>query len=374
MMRLLLLLMLMLFISSCEQIDKASNSGDGMLVTDAMSGAPKSGFVRALKPRVFSFPVDHAAHEDYATEWWYFTGNLKDRSGRLFGYQLTIFRVGLEPGRPENDSSWRTHQVYMGHMAISDIQSRVHKSGEIFSRAVLNQAGAALDPLRIWLGPWSIQSNSKNLFPLDLTAEFEDIAIQLRLNEGDKPIVLQGEKGLSQKGEEPGNASYYYSYTRLPTLGSLSINSQSFEVSGNSWFDREWSSSALAEDQQGWDWFSLQLDDGRDLMFYRMRDKQGKAQRFSKGVLIDSDGKVTQLDLNNTVLEPKSTWQSPLGDYYPVTWSLRIEEHDMDIVIEAFFKEQLMQHTVTYWEGAVNVSGSHSGRGYMELSGYAGAK
>ncbi|NNJ92728.1 MAG: carotenoid 1,2-hydratase [Gammaproteobacteria bacterium] len=373
MMRLLILLTAMLFMLSCEQVDKASTASDGMLLTDTMSGDPKTGFARALKPREFSFPEDHAAHEDYATEWWYFTGNLKDRAGRLFGYQLTIFRVGLEPGKPENDSNWRSHQVYMGHMAISDIQSSLHKSGEIFSRAALSQAGAALNPLRIWLGPWSIQSKSKNLFPLDLTAEFDDIAIKLRLNEGSKPIVLQGKNGLSQKGEEPGNASYYYSYTRLPTLGSLYINGQSFEVSGNSWFDREWSSSALAEDQQGWDWFSLQLDDGRDLMFYRMRNKQGNAQRFSKGVLIDHEGKVTQLDLDNTVVEPKSTWQSPQGDNYPVTWSLRVADHDLDIVIEAFFNEQLMQHTVTYWEGAVNVSGSHSGQGYMELSGYAGA-
>jgi predicted secreted hydrolase len=373
MLRLLILLTVMLFILSCEQVDKASTASDGILLTDAMSGDPKAGFARALKPREFSFPEDHAAHEDYATEWWYFTGNLKDGAGRLFGYQLTIFRVGLEPGKPANDSSWRTHQVYMGHMAISDIQSRVHKSGEIFSRAVLNQAGAALGPLRIWLGPWSIQSKSRNLFPLSLNAAFEDIAIKLRLNEGNKPIVLQGEKGLSQKGEEPGNASYYYSYTRLPTLGSLSINGQSYEVSGNSWFDREWSSSALAEDQQGWDWFSLQLDDGRDLMFYRMRDKQGNAQRFSKGVLIDNEGKVTQLSLDNTVVKPKSTWQSPQGDNYPVTWSLRNDDHDLDIVIEAFFNQQLLQHTVTYWEGAVKVFGSHSGSGYMELSGYAGA-
>lgn len=374
MMRLLILLTAIFFMLSCEQTDKASTASDGILLTDAMSGDPKNGFARALQPREFSFPADHAAHEDYATEWWYFTGNLKDRAGRLFGYQLTIFRVGLEPGKPANDSNWRAHQVYMGHMAISDIQSRVHKSGEIFSRAALSQAGAALNPLRIWLGPWSIQSKSNNLFPLDLTAEFDNIAIKLRLNEGNKPIVLQGENGLSQKGEEPGNASYYYSYTRLPTLGRLSINGQSFEVSGNSWFDREWSSSALAKDQQGWDWFSLQLDDGRDLMFYRIRDNQGNAQRFSKGVLVDSEGKVTQLDLDNTVVKPNSTWQSPQGDNYPVRWSLRVDDHDLDIVIEAFFKEQLMQHTVTYWEGAVYVSGSHFGQGYMELSGYADAE
>ncbi|MBT8438162.1 MAG: carotenoid 1,2-hydratase, partial [Gammaproteobacteria bacterium] len=129
MMRLLILLTAMLFMLSCEQVDKASTASDGILLTDAMSGDSKAGFARALEPREFSFPDDHSAHEDYATEWWYFTGNLKDDAGRAFGYQLTIFRVGLEPGKPENDSSWRTHQVYMGHMAISDIQSSLHKSG-----------------------------------------------------------------------------------------------------------------------------------------------------------------------------------------------------------------------------------------------------
>ena len=372
-MRLLFFAFLLLSLAACDQDGQhaAKSQGQGVTVSEGMGGQPDPGFSRAIHPRKFNFPADHVAHEEYATEWWYFTGNLQDISGRPFGYQLTIFRIGLEPGKPVEDSKWRAHQVYMGHLAISDIQSGQHESAEIFSRAALGLAGSSSNPIRIWLGPWSIQSESADLFPLNLAAQSEDLAINLQITQGDKPVILQGNQGLSQKGAEPGNASYYYSYTRLPTSGKLSINKKSFQVSGNSWFDREWSSSALADDQQGWDWFALQLDDGRDLMFYRMRDKQGKAQQFSRGVLVDVDGQSISLSLANTRLVTKQTWQSPQGDFYPLKWKLQVKELGLDLDIEAVFEDQLMQHTVTYWEGAVTVTGSHSGRGYMELSGYA---
>lgn len=372
-MRLLSILLLLVSLAACNQDDQHVTTGQEITLSEGMRGKPDPGFSRAIHPRKFNFPVDHVAHEDYATEWWYFTGNLADESGRPFGYQLTIFRIGLEPGEPADDSKWRTHQVYMGHLAISDIRSGQHESDEIFSRAAMGLAGTALKPLRIWLGPWSIQSKSNDLFPLTLSAQSKDIGINLHLEQANKPVILQGNEGLSQKGAEPGNASYYYSYTRLPTSGQLTIKNESFKVSGNSWFDREWSSSALADDQQGWDWFSLQLDDGRDLMFYRMRDKQGNAQHFSRGVLVNVDGDVKSLSLTNTQLEIKQTWQSPAGDFYPLKWKLQVKELGLDLDIEAVFDDQLMQHTVTYWEGAVTVAGSHSGRGYMELSGYADA-
>jgi len=364
-------ILLLLMLSACQQADQSASVSQPVSLSEGMGGKPKPGFARAIEPRDFVFPADHAAHPEYATEWWYFTGNLETRSKRHFGYQLTIFRVGLDPAMPAKDSEWRTNQVYMGHLAISDIESNKHSSGEIFARSAVGLAGSSLNPFHVWLGPWSIKSQDADFFPLLLTAQLEDIKIDLRVDKGNKPMVLQGNKGLSQKGAEVGNASYYYSYTRLPTSGSVSINGASYEVTGNSWFDREWSSSALASDQQGWDWFALQLDDGRDLMFYRMRDVNGNAQTFSKGVLVDNEGTVIGLNLDNTRLEPLSSWTDANGDEYPLKWRLRVEEHDLDLTVHAYFNEQLMQHTVHYWEGAVSVQGSHSGRGYMELSGYA---
>ncbi|MEJ2213388.1 MAG: lipocalin-like domain-containing protein [Gammaproteobacteria bacterium] len=373
-MRFLLIILFIPMLFACQQLDNSQSHNQSVTLAEGMGGKPKPGFARAIKPREFLFPQDHGPHPEYATEWWYFTGNLKDKSSRLFGYQLTIFRVGLDPKKPLNDSSWRTNQLFMGHLAISDIDSKIHESAEIFSRAAMKLAGSSREPFSIWLGPWSIQSQGTDFFPLKLKADYKDIGIDLLVQRGDRPLVLQGNKGLSQKGAEAGNASYYYSYTRLPTSGTIVVNAETFLVTGNSWFDREWSSSALADDQQGWDWFALQLDDGRDLMFYRMRGKDGKAQKFSKGILVENDGNTVALDLENTLVEPLTLWTDPSGHQYPVKWRLRIDEHNLNLVIEAFFNDQLMQHTVNYWEGAVKVGGSHSGRGYMELSGYANTK
>lgn len=369
-MRLILLMLLITILPACEQIENTSSNRQSVTLSEGMGGNPKPGFARAIEPREFVFPEDHGPHPEYATEWWYFTGNLEDKSNRLFGYQLTIFRVGLDPKAPPDDSSWRTNQIYMGHFAISDIENNIHKSAEKINRAALDLAGTSENPTHIWLGPWSIKSLGQAFFPLNLVADYEDIRINLFVDRGNKPLVLQGDKGLSQKGSEIGNASYYYSYTRLPTKGSLSINDETFQVTGNSWFDREWSSSALADDQQGWDWFALHLDDGRDLMFYRMRGVDGKAQKFSKGVLLEKDGNIIELSLDNVRLDSEAFWRDLEGNAYPVKWRLRVDDYGLDLVIEAFFNDQLMQHTVHYWEGAVKVRGSHSGRGYMELSGY----
>ena len=348
-------------------------SGSGIALSERMAARPDPGFERAIAPRDFRFPTDHGPHETYATEWWYFTGNLSSAEGGRFGYQLTLFRVGLRPGLPTDDSAWRTHQLYMGHLAISDLGQRQHHSAERFSRAAAGLAGAQAEPLRVWLGPWSIHGTPGSTFPLQLRADTDQLSLQLALDAGDKPYVLQGESGLSRKSAAPGNASYYYSYTRLPTTGTLRIAERSYQVSGNSWFDREWSSSALAADQAGWDWFALQLDDGRDLMYYQMRGTDGRAQAFSKGVLVASDGSAQPLAFGDVRLTPIRTWQSDEGSRYPVQWTLDIPRFDLQLEVEAAFDDQEMQHTVRYWEGAVTVRGSHSGRGYLELSGYAGS-
>lgn len=372
----LLAAVLSLTASGCtRQEDPAQTDAAGTVsVAEGMAGAPDPGFARAREPRAFAFPRDHAAHPEFATEWWYFTGNLADNDGRPFGYQFTLFRVGLEPGTPPDDSDWRAHQIYMGHLAVSDIEAGDHQAAERFSRAAAGLAGNSAAPFATWLGPWhirSIEPSAADVFPLHVEARDAKIGIDLVIERGDRPIVLQGDDGLSQKGAADGNASYYYSMTRLPTTGTVTVGEQVFEVDGNSWFDREWSSSALADDQAGWDWFALHLDDGRDLMFYRMRGKDGQAQRFSKGVLVDPDGTTRPLALDDVQLEPRRYWETGNGVAYPVAWRLAIPALDMDLSIDAAFDDQEMAVTVRYWEGAVRVTGSHAGVGYLEMSGYA---
>lgn len=366
----LLSLVIIILITACDAPDQNNAQANSLSVSRVMSASPDPGFTRADRVRDFVFPQDHGPHPEYATEWWYFTGNLKSPENERFGYQLTLFRIGLTANPVENDSPWRTNQIYMGHLAISDIEKQQHYSDEAFSRAANGLAGAETFPLKVWLGPWSIQGGRDDLFPVHLAAANKEIGIDLIVSSSSKPIVLQGEKGLSQKGVKAGNASYYYSYTRLPTQGLITIGTQQYSVQGNSWFDREWSSSALGADQQGWDWFSLQLDDGSDLMFYRMRDHDGHAQRFSNGILINQDGTITRLTLDNTQALPLSIWQNTNGVSYPLSWSLKVPEHNIDLRVDAAFDDQEMRHTVHYWEGAVVVSGSHNGRGYLELSGY----
>jgi predicted secreted hydrolase len=364
-----LALLLVSVFSACTIEEPAT--GPTLRVEQAMGGQPDPGFARAFEPRTFQFPQDHAAHPDYATEWWYLTGNLESDNGRRFGYQVTLFRVGLRPGEAAPDSNWRSNQIYMGHLAISDIDGARHYSAERFARAAAGLAGNRTEPFEVWLGPWSLRGDTQ-LFPLTLSAQHDDIGVQLELQAGDKPLVLQGERGLSRKSATPGNASYYYSFTRLPTRGELRIGSMVYGVQGDSWMDREWSSSALDKDQVGWDWFALQLDDGRELMFYQLRDRHGGAHAFSRGSLVERDGRVQPLLPAAVMLTPRRYWQADDGTRYPVGWRLQVVEHGLDLEVQALLDDQLMDHSVRYWEGAVAVSGSHRGQGYLELSGYDG--
>ena len=370
-MRAILVLLTFMLTVACERPSENQAPVDPVSLGERMAASPDPGFERAIKPRDFRFPADHGPHQSFATEWWYFTGNLTSAQGERLGYQLTLFRVGLRPGMPADDSDWRAHQLYMGHLAISDLDRRKHHSAERFSRAAAGLAGAQAEPLHVWLGPWAIRGTPGSTFPLTLRADTPELSLDLTLEAGEKPLVLQGERGLSRKSAAPGNASYYYSYTRLPTRGTLRIAGRSMQVSGSSWFDREWSSSALAADQAGWDWFALQLDDGRDLMYYQMRGTDGRPQVYSKGVLVGPDGNAEPIDSADVELTPVRTWQSAEGSHYPVQWTLRIPRLGLELDVEAAFDDQEMHHTVRYWEGAVTIGGTHSGRGYLELSGYA---
>lgn len=342
-------------------------------VAAAMGGGNYEGYQRAYEPRAFSFPADHGPHPDYRVEWWYVTGNLATIDNRHFGYQLTLFRIALSPKQPLRDSAWRTNQMYMGHFALTDVADMQHYHFERFSRAAVDLAGAQSGPFRVWLENWSLAGGSDSLFPLRVQAQQDGIAIDLLLNTA-KPVVLQGEAGLSRKSAEPGNASYYYSYTRLPTRGTVQINGASLEVTGASWLDREWSTSALGPEQSGWDWFALQLDDGRDLMFYRLRRKDGGVDSHSGGVMVAADGAVARLAWDDVVLESQGAWQSPeTGDRYPAGWSLQVPSEALALKVIPRVLDQEMRLTVRYWEGAVAVEGkagarSIGGRGYLEMT------
>jgi predicted secreted hydrolase len=349
-------------------------SGD-VAVNSALGGDDNAGYQRAYQPRPFQFPADHGPHPEFRNEWWYVTGNLADAAGRQFGYQLTIFRIALSPTAPAADSPWRANQVYMGHFALTDVAGNRHYGFERFSRGALGLAGAQVTPFRVWLEDWALTGEASDLFPLRIRAQEGDIALDLMLETG-KPVVLQGDRGLSQKSAEPGNASYYYSHTRLPTQGTVNVGGQRFTVSGASWLDREWSTSALGPDQSGWDWFALQLDDGRELMFYRLRRKDGGMDSFSTGALVEPDGQTRRLRWNEVELQPLGEWVSPhTRDRYPAGWRLRLPAENLELTVTPKVTDQEMRLTVRYWEGAVAVSGrtgerAVGGQGYLEMTRY----
>jgi predicted secreted hydrolase len=349
--------------------------GAELSVEEVLGVEEDQPFARAIQPRSFVFPDDHGPHPQFKTEWWYYTGNLFYENNRRFGYQLTFFRSALTPEDQQRDSNWSTNQIYMAHFALTDVEAERFYHFERFSRGALGLAGANAEPFRVWLENWSAEGRLGETIPMKLSASEGDIAIELSL-ESAKPIVLQGENGLSQKSAKPGNASYYYSMTRMPTSGTISVSGESFHVSGTSWLDREWSTSALGEGQVGWDWFSLQFDDGRELMYYQIRLQDGTADPLSSGVLVGIDGATIRLkpgDINIKILEH---WQSSRsGANYPAKWRLDVAKQGISLEVSPVLAEQELNTTVRYWEGAVNVHGKdHAGKlagfGYVEMTGY----
>jgi predicted secreted hydrolase len=336
-------------------------------------GGDASGYARAASPRPFQFPADHGPHPDYRSEWWYLTGNLRSADGRRFGFQFTVFRSALSPAERGGESAWATRQAYMGHFAVTDVEGGTIYGFERFSRGATGLAGAQAQPFRVWLEDWQLAGDDG--FPWTLHAAEDDVGLTLRVVPR-KPLVLQGDQGLSQKGPEPGNASYYYSYTRLAAEGELRLGDRRFEVEGTAWLDREWSTSALSPDLAGWDWFALQLDDGSDLMLYRLRSRQGEASPFSAATYVPPSGTPVHLGADDFRVEPVAYWISPeTGTRYPVQWRLQIPSLAIDLNVAAAVADQELDLAVRYWEGAVDVSGHLGDRrtkgvGYMELTGY----
>jgi predicted secreted hydrolase len=346
-------------------------------VVEAMSAPAGENFTRAVAPIEFQFPRDHGPHPEYRTEWWYYTGNLTDTEGTEYGYQLTFFRTALTPDMPSRASDLASNQVYMAHFALTDGGRQEHESFERFSRGAAGLAGAQGEPLfKAWLEDWSATEVAPGVVRLQAVTDGQQgrVAIDLTLGET-RPPVLQGERGLHQKSPEPGNASYYYSLTGLASSGTITSAGRTIQVSGVSWMDHEFGTSALTTNATGWDWFSLQLDNGAALMLYIIRTTDGSRPDV-KGSLAWPDGTQQPVTGEDFTVTATGQWTSPrTGVTYPSGWQVTLPAQNVTLNVMPLIPDQEMDVSFVYWEGAVDVIGTWgsnqvAGRGYVELTGY----
>jgi predicted secreted hydrolase len=352
----------------------ADDPQSGSRLSSLLNVEDDAGFAKADSVRPFSFPADHGPHEDFRNEWWYITGNLDGPGARRFGFEITIFRFSLTPTTPKRDSEWRSNQVYIAHLAITDAENDEFYMAERYARGALGLAGARAEPLSVWVEDWEIAAEGATA-PWRIRAADDEIALDLELSPL-KPPVLNGDRGLSRKSSSIDSASYYYAITRLRTEGTITIANEVFPVTGLSWLDREWSTSALAADQVGWDWFALQLSDGTDVMLYNLRKNDGSNDTASSGTITLADGTLRTLQHGDFEIVVNDEWESPAGGTYPSGWTIRIPGQGLELDVEPVIDDQELFTTVRYWEGAVDVAGTLagrpvSGRGYVELTGYA---
>jgi predicted secreted hydrolase len=335
----------------------------------------KQGWTVAVPGYQIALPRDHFPHYQFRTEWWYFTGNVETANGRAFGYQLTFFRHGYRaPGiGPAVSSRFVMNDVKFAHFAVTDVSTGKFHFDSRVSRGAYGDAGFADGQRLAWIDDWELDFNNN----FQLKAAARDFAIELALTP-EKPAVLQGEKGLSQKAEGAGHASYYYSITRLNTSGTVKIGAENYKVEGKSWFDREWATNQLSPEQVGWNWFAIQLSDGSDLMLYQMRLRHGGVDPHSDGKWIAMDGATADLTADEFQLSPQKYWVSPASKAnYPVGWKLTIPKLNIELEITPAVEDQELNLAVVYWEGSIRVKGRRGGKpvdgiGYLELTGYQG--
>jgi predicted secreted hydrolase len=343
--------------------------------------SPPTPFQFATAGYRYNFPRDHGSHPTYRTEWWYYTGHLHSKIGRAFGFELTFFRRGVPPDEIKTlPSKWSVKDLYLAHFAVTDISGKRFHFSEKFSREGLGKAGADESRLRVWIDDWRAEASIELAASHTLAAHDETHALALTLQPA-KPLVTHGAAGISRKGKEVGQASHYYSFTRLATSGKLTIDGESFDVTGTSWMDHEFGSAELGADQVGWDWFSIQLEDDTELMLYRMRRKDGSSDLASSGTAVSPDGRTRHLEVTDFQIESTGTWTSPESKAtYPSRWRLKFPSLDLVLDVTPLLADQELRTSrstkVSYWEGAVAVTGTKQGRpvkgqGYVELTGYA---
>jgi predicted secreted hydrolase len=337
--------------------------------------ANSGGWAIALPGYQITLPADHYPHYQFRTEWWYFTGNVQTAVGREFGYQLTFFRFGYRPpgvGRPAA-SRFVMNDLKFAHFAVTDVSAAKFHFDSRVSRGAYGEAGFGDGDRLAWIDDWELDLS--NIF--HLKADAKDYSIELELTP-ERPAVLQGENGLSQKADGAGHASYYYSITRLNTSGTVKIGEENYKVEGKSWFDREWATNQLSPEQVGWNWFAIQLSDGSDLMLYQMRLRHGGVDPHSDGKWIAMDGATADLTVDEFQLSPQKYWVSPASKAnYPVGWKLTIPKLNIELEITPAVEDQELNLAVVYWEGSIRVKGRRGGKpvdgiGYLELTGYQG--
>lgn len=347
-------------------------------VVGSLSEVADEGFQRAEAPVPLAFPRDHGSHPGYRNEWWYFTGNLVAAQGRRFGYQFTLFRSAIAPHPRPSPSAWATHQLYLAHLALTDVSDQRFIHSERVARGAVGLAGVETEPVfRAWLEDWTVagEHGCPGCFRIRAEADGGEVALDLTLR-AQKPPALHGDRGLSAKSATPGNASYYYSYTRLEAAGEITVAQRRHRVQGESWFDHEWSTSALEPGQAGWDWFSLQLSDHTEVMLFRLRHRSDPGLDFVSGSLIDRQGQVRRLGPGDFVVHARGQWRSPhSGVTYPSGWSVEVPREQLRLSLLPRMADQEMNVAFRYWEGAVSVNGQRAGRrisgqGYVELTGY----
>ncbi len=327
-----------------------------------MSG---DGFAAVVPGKTFTFPADHGPHPDYRIEWWYVTANLVDASGAAYGAQWTLFRQAMRPG-PQQEG-WANQQIWMGHAAVT--RADTHRYSETFARGGVGQAGVEARPYRAWINSWQMRGlddmRDDTLAPLELSASGADFAYALRLD-ADHALVLQGEAGYSRKSER-GQASYYFSQPYFKATGSLTIDDKSVKVTGQAWMDREWSSQPLASDQTGWDWLSLHFNSGEKLMLFRLRQTDGK--NFVSGKWFLPDGEARPIVSTDVAMTPKALTGIE-GRKIPTSWDIAIPALALMISCQPLNAKSWMGTSFPYWEGPIGFAGSHSGVGYLEMTGY----
>jgi predicted secreted hydrolase len=338
----------------------------------------------ALPHYRFEFPRDHFNHPEFRTEWWYYTGNLRTTEGRRFGFELTFFRQGVDR-RPTTESVWDVRDVWMAHLALSDIGGGQFLHTERLNRSGAGIAGADFQQARIWNGNWQAQwtldpkSAEAGLQKLQAIADRFSFELSLK---SEKPPVIHGENGVSQKAEGAGKASHYISFTRLITTGEIVLDGKRFAVEGATWMDHEFFSHQLEANQSGWDWFSLQMEDRSELMLFRLRRAGGSADPYSAGTYVDPQGRAKHLAVKDFTVTPGKTWKSAAtGGQYPVEWTIEVPSLGFQAAIHTPMAQQELTGNSrsggTYWEGAIDVDATRLGRrltgvGYLEMTGYAG--
>ena len=355
-----------------ESLPRTRSGGEGKQVASGLT------YQLALPGRKLSFPADHYSHPNFKTEWWYYTGHLETEAGKRYGYQATFFRFGVRDRQTDMKEAPLFTDLYMAHFALSDIAAKKFSYRERINRGYGDRAGAATDRYLVWNEDWKVEGDAKNHRML---VGDRETTLKLSLKSL-KPPVLHGNDGHSQKGEGEGRASYYYSLTRLATEGELTIGGKTEKVRGLSWMDHEFGSNQLRDDQVGWDWFSIQLDNRTELMLYLMRRKDGTVDPYSSGTLVSAGGATEHLALADFRIEVLDRWKSPQsGATYPMRWKVSIPGEEIDLeIVPAFPDQELITNRstrVTYWEGAVGITGTFrgapvKGNGYVEMTGYAG--